>query len=450
MGVCATFGGVFGSETVVLKSEGEFDTGTCGAAKVIKKMTKDPVEECQDETYTTIGTHPGMLACYKPVGDGAYTFIMLTHGQYGAIGFNGGVKMPGTRFMAVTKAGSTAGVQYYRTNQYTGVGKVGGPDDAEVEVACCGEKGNSMAAKWTVKELCLSKDENTTTCIPMEELVKGTFIFAYKAGASGSLGRHDFDGKGGGSCAFKAGSKCTLDTALPATQGNLVHGCLMILAWIVFSPIGTLFARYLKHIGPPWFKTHRGLQIAAVVLTILGFIIIMAAGVKYSDLQDKSKCHALYGILVITFSIIQILLGVLRNIISGEHTEQHAHGERRWIFNWLHKTNGAFLFAFAIFTVHAGLTVFEKGWVVDPGPSLLIVWAIIVVVFGLILEVLHTIGEDGAGYIPMFSNNKANSPAEMKARAIIIALLTAFSVATGVALIVIVADTNNTGSFGKL
>lgn len=464
--LCGNIGAYVAIATAESKSP-TGDTLSCGAASGTTgagPLLADPYKSCEADKadFTRINTVSTMTICYTT--DAKYMedkydarqpdsvlFRMSVTGKYGAIGLNSKFDMPGTEFFAVTY---NEAQQRVRVATGSTVARTGTSLRESIKLGfskASGKKGDpTMAAEWIATAADLGLPANTKLA---DALKTSTLIFATAPGAVGDVGKHSFDGKGGGSCSGAKDAACTLKVAYPATTGNLVHGSLMILAWIILSPTGTLIARYLKQLGATWYFSHRNLQATAIVTTILGLIIIGASGVKMGDLEGDSKAHAQYGFVVIALCIVQGLLGAFRNQISA-HTGNDGtdHGPRRWLFNWLHKANGAFLFGAGIFTVHAGLTVFPEGWVADPAPALMTAWAIIIVVLGVIVEGLHmTLTE---GYIPIWTDTssdagKAESATEKKIRAILMSLAIAFTIGTGIALVVIVADTDNTGEFKK-
>lgn len=83
-----------------------------------------------------------------------------------------------------------------------------------------------------------------------------------------------------------------------------LQGCL--------SPIGTIFMKYGKHLPVSvWFKTHKIIQPLAILVTIIGFIIILASGVTLDGLPPKSAAHAKMGLAVLalctySYSIIKV------------------------------------------------------------------------------------------------------------------------------------------------
>ena len=129
--------------------------------------------------------------------------------------------------------------------------------------------------------------------------------------------------------------------ATPCTLGSsaiIVHSAMMLVAWLIISPAGSLIARYLKNQLPPprWFELHRGLQVIASLLTLIGFALAYMNGRR----SPETKLHAQVGLAVFIATMAQALLGFTRNIIAGfDHDKPRFVGDkgpRRWIFNWLH------------------------------------------------------------------------------------------------------------------
>ena len=297
---------------------------------------------------------PGITFCSQinPAKD-TYTFLMGVEPgkQYGAVGLNSGFSMAGTNMMVLSVVGGKATLEYKKATSYTTPSNVADqPTDAE----CSNDATQGLVCKWTRK----------VDTIWTADMSSKTLVFASKSGGfSGGFAEHDKKASIKKFNAAKAGASGAGE-ANPgfATKGNLAHGALMILAWIVFSPMGTAFARYGKHLGGPvWFKSHMYLQCAAVFTTIIAAIII--SQVIKGDFADllltDSKAHAQQGVAVCVLAVVQVLLGLFRNKISGpaDKSIPGHHGNNRFIFNWAHRINGWVLFGLAIATVHAGITL---------------------------------------------------------------------------------------------
>ncbi|CAC5379665.1 unnamed protein product [Mytilus coruscus] len=123
-----------------------------------------------------------------------------------------------------------------------------------------------------------------------------------------------------------------------------IHGCLMIIAWILFSSIGIILARYFKkHWSDStwmkqkiWFQIHRTCMVLAVLLTIGGFILILVHTKGYRELTeigDKSyvNYHPILGIVVFSLALLNPIIAMFRCAPDHEH---------RPLFNWFHSIVG--------------------------------------------------------------------------------------------------------------
>eukprot|EP00455_Lapot_gusevi_P054134 TRINITY_DN85_c0_g1_i2.p1 TRINITY_DN85_c0_g1~~TRINITY_DN85_c0_g1_i2.p1 ORF type:complete len:268 (-),score=83.02 TRINITY_DN85_c0_g1_i2:175-978(-) len=99
----------------------------------------------------------------------------------------------------------------------------------------------------------------------------------------------------------------------------VAHGVLMLMAWAVFGQIGPFLAFLIsKKSGIPtayfpknldWFKWHRGLQVFAILLTIIGFIIInVRLGPATPDVVSP---HGVSGYFFFAFMLVQALIAFL-------------------------------------------------------------------------------------------------------------------------------------------
>lgn len=146
-------------------------------------------------------------------------------------------------------------------------------------------------------------------------------------------------------------------------------------------------------------------------------------------------------------------------MISGppdKSIEGH-HGDRRFIFNWTHRNIGWALFGLGIATVYKGVVLFADSakdepalWLQAPAKELLLAWIIIGMAFGLIMEVAHIPAwEMPWGPFSHCDKFTAEPRWEQTLRSVLVAIYIAFSVATGIALIVVIADTTTSGEFAK-
>ena len=102
------------------------------------------------------------------------------------------------------------------------------------------------------------------------------------------------------------------------------HGRLMVLAWSILLPLGTLIARYYKIMpsqawpevldNQRWWQLHLLLQIAGIVCMAIALTLMWStAGV----LGFASSLHAGAGWLVVALACLQVAGGVLRGSKGG-------------------------------------------------------------------------------------------------------------------------------------
>ena len=108
-----------------------------------------------------------------------------------------------------------------------------------------------------------------------------------------------------------------VDDSKPVNLKKKAHGCFMIIAWVLFASTGIILARYYKFIFKEqklfnskfWFTLHYVLMILATMITLISFLIILSdLNWKWkSDKKSLEFAHSIFGIIAITFSIIQVL-----------------------------------------------------------------------------------------------------------------------------------------------
>lgn len=167
------------------------------------------------------------------------------------------------------------------------------------------------------------------------------------------------------------------------------HGCLMVIAW-VFALTGILFARYYKETFLNfklcnidfWFVIHRPLMIVVSLVSIVALILILVQlDWKWLTLQSGSVSfsHSLFGIITISFSVIQVIMGTIRPDKDSKY---------RHIFNIAHRIIGLLCMLFAIVTLFLGVNI-ERMNLSNGGWIILVLWSISVIfVPVLILELL--------------------------------------------------------------
>lgn len=142
----------------------------------------------------------------------------------------------------------------------------------------------------------------------------------------------------------------------------IIHGAVMIIAWLVCAPIGIISATLFKKSRDApydWFSTHRALLTAASVFTVIGFLIMVA---NFGFALDN--LHTQVGFAVVIMAILQPISGVLRpHIEPGEPKES-----KRIAWEYGHQWFGrltVFLAAGAAITgIQIGFANIEAGYII--------------------------------------------------------------------------------------
>jgi len=69
-------------------------------------------------------------------------------------------------------------------------------------------------------------------------------------------------------------------------------------------------------------------------------------------------------------------------------SDVHPHGPRRWLFNYVHRTNGLVILVLTLMNVAIGLKL-SHGWIKDPAFTFYFVVVITGIFCSLVLEILH-------------------------------------------------------------
>ncbi|XP_012934550.1 putative ferric-chelate reductase 1 [Aplysia californica] len=164
------------------------------------------------------------------------------------------------------------------------------------------------------------------------------------------------------------------------------HGCLMILAWVLFASIGLLLTKYYKPMWPNqrmfehkyWFLGHFNCMAMVFIITIIAIILIFVEAGGYSEAPDlPQKAHPILGIIILVCIIINPVLALIR---------PSEDSSCRPVFNWFHWAFGTIANVLAIPQIFIGMD-FGKVMVPWWATWILVIWVIFHIVVELSLEI---------------------------------------------------------------
>ncbi|XP_062595575.1 putative ferric-chelate reductase 1 homolog isoform X1 [Saccostrea cucullata] len=170
-----------------------------------------------------------------------------------------------------------------------------------------------------------------------------------------------------------------------------LHGLVMVLAWMVFSSVGLVIARYFKSewserviLGQKvWFQVHRACMVLVLVLTVTSFMIIILDAEKYRDNLEASdrnylNSHPILGIVVLILTCINPIMSFFRCSPDDD---------RRKYFNWAHFIVGVSAHILAVINIIFGLQLTKAG--VKIGATyVMYVYIAVFVLFEVMFEIL--------------------------------------------------------------
>ncbi|XP_078329787.1 uncharacterized protein LOC111104417 isoform X1 [Crassostrea virginica] len=177
--------------------------------------------------------------------------------------------------------------------------------------------------------------------------------------AGGALRTHSFKASSSAQVDFLSASLVTEKD--PDVLMVKLHGSFMMIAWVMFSSIGIITARFFKDgwegktIGgiKVWFQIHRTCMVSVFILTVAAFVIIFIDVGEYrevavSDGRDYLKYHPILGIVVTALTVINPIMSLFR---CGPDDK------RRPLFNIAHFTVGTGAHILAAITVLFGMNI---------------------------------------------------------------------------------------------
>lgn len=170
------------------------------------------------------------------------------------------------------------------------------------------------------------------------------------------------------------------------------HGRSMVLGWGVLAPLAVIVARFFKIIpgqnwpkdldNPVWWRSHWIGQTGVLLLTALGFWLVLPAD------PASLGVHAMLGYTLLFGLVAQMLLGLFRGSKGGPTAPAkdgsprgHHYDMTPWrrMFEALHKSLGYALLALGAVTILLGLS--KANAPIWMGVALILWWLLLIAIF---------------------------------------------------------------------
>lgn len=125
----------------------------------------------------------------------------------------------------------------------------------------------------------------------------------------------------------------------------IAHGVMMLLAWAVFSPMAISLARVLRGKDPMWFQVHRGLQMFAVVVAFVAWVMMLVRGSR------TKTTHLAIGSTVMALAIVQVAYATFLRPAKG--------ADRRAMWTLIHRFLGSVILILAIINCFIGIDILD-------------------------------------------------------------------------------------------
>ena len=153
----------------------------------------------------------------------------------------------------------------------------------------------------------------------------------------------------------------------------VAHAVLLGLGFLVFLPLGALFARYFRTFTSRWFLVHSIVQFyVAGPLIIIGFALGVAA-VSQAGLEHLNDDHKRWGVAILILYLVQCTLGAGIHFIKAKPSpsrEKYNGGKdsKAWLVrgiddsgrrrrpaqNYMHAVLGLLVLGLAFYQVRSG------------------------------------------------------------------------------------------------
>lgn len=278
------------------------------------------------------------------------------------------------------------------------------PSDTQILVESSATQGSRV-----LQQSSISQENGITTLsftVPLE--TDGFFVsadgdtgFLYAHGSSNTFAVHAKRG------AFQASLAGGAELAADVSPLFRAHGFLMAIAWGILIPIG-IGASLVRTIlpGPPgiFFQIHRACNGLAVVMTIVGFGLAVAAITQQNKPHFTGSPHLPVGLVIFIFAVLQALNGILRPHLphkpdpdaaetdggdeeenGGKQKPATAAGEKsaaRKIWEPAHRLLGLAILGMAWYNCDSGINLFGQIFGEDTSGYRTAFWVLASVLFG--------------------------------------------------------------------
>lgn len=260
-----------------------------------------------------------------------FTVLVSEALGWGAVGFGNGASMTGTTMFILYNVDDTVTVSH-RTAESRSLPTP--QDNSAITVLDAATNAFGYGATFNVQL-------NQPGVMALE--TEGNNVYIWATGSTppdssdidSSFGIHD--GRGSFSFNPATGAAATATSALSISV--ILHGAIMIVAWLFLTPVGIIIARYFKPaLGVWWFRLHMALMLLAVASQYGSFGLIFST--VDSNRHLTQGYHAWLGILVLGMSVMQTFLGfIIDRLFDPDRKGVPLHDKLHW---WVGRLNYIF------------------------------------------------------------------------------------------------------------
>ena len=187
-----------------------------------------------------------------------------------------------------------------------------------------------------------------------------------------------------------------------------IHGAIMSFTWILIASTGILISRYFKMSWANyficgkagWFTAHRFLMSITAILTILGFLFVLAftGGTWVDKGPTRVYAHSITGVLVISLAFFQPFVALFRC---------EPESPNRFMFNYIHLFFGFSAFTLSIATLF--LATYFEIFGNHKARSIIILWVIWILFIFTAFELIQSYFRKKSGHSSYSNINASNT-----------------------------------------